>query len=429
MAAGQNLAVLTRDSALVETLRALGTSGYVLVPVRTESDLAAKLLGGFAGVAIVDAGAVASPIEQVTERLKTQFPDLVLIVAGRQDDQGALTAQITNGSVYRFLHKPVSEQRVKHFVDAAWRRYSESGAEISQQDAIAAEEAARSTGPATRNAVIAGGAAIVVLLTLGGWLLSRNIGSAANTDLTAQGPVARNEELEDLLRRADDAFAAGRLNAPAGENAAELYTEALQRGGTDPRPAAGLEKVIDKLLSAAESRLAEQHLDEAQRLVEQARALEPNHVRVAFLTAQISKMRERAARHAVLGGSLKREAAEAASGRTEVDGQALREAPEAASGQADGVGQSPSEANTGPAGASTGGAGTNVGTTGTNTGGAGASTGTSTGTAAANTSATGASEGTAAANTSATGTSRGTAAANTSSTGASAGTARSEERR
>jgi len=33
-----------------------------------------------------------------------------------------LAAQITDGTVHRFLHKPVSEQRVRAFVESAWRR-------------------------------------------------------------------------------------------------------------------------------------------------------------------------------------------------------------------------------------------------------------------------------------------------------------------
>src|SRR5205814_7436716 len=56
------------------------------------------------------------------------------------------------------------------------------------------------------------------------------------------------------------------LVAPPGENAAELYKQALARNGSDPRAAAGMEKVIGKLLSAAEAQLAAQHLDEAQKL-------------------------------------------------------------------------------------------------------------------------------------------------------------------
>jgi TonB family protein len=61
-------------------------------------------------------------------------------------------------------------------------------------------------------------------------------------------------------------------------------------------------------LSAAEAQLAAQHLDEAQKLTEQARVVKPDHVRVAFLAAQIGKERERSvlaqARQAASSGNI-----------------------------------------------------------------------------------------------------------------------------
>src|SRR5882762_8880659 len=68
---------------------------------------------------------VADPAGQLAGRLHAQFPDVVLIVAGGAEDQAGLAARLTDGSVHRFLHKPVSEQRVRLFVEAAWRRYGE----------------------------------------------------------------------------------------------------------------------------------------------------------------------------------------------------------------------------------------------------------------------------------------------------------------
>jgi TonB family protein len=66
--------------------------------------------------------------------------------------------------------------------------------------------------------------------------------------------------------------------------------------------------VIDRLLSSAEGQLLAQHLEEAQRLTDQARSIKPDHVRVAFLMAQIAKERERAvlakARQAAAGGDI-----------------------------------------------------------------------------------------------------------------------------
>jgi TonB family protein len=309
--ASVGLLVLSRDEALVRTLRAIG-SEYDVFAVSAESDFASHLLSESTGVAILDASAVASPIERLAERLRAQFPDLVLIVAGSVDDQSALATQITNGTVYRFLHKPVSEQRVRLFVDAAWRRRGEEQA--SAATVTAGTLPAHERAGAGANMLVLGGAALAATGLLGGWLLLHRSDSqppkvsapvAADTAAPAE---PRDAALEDVLARAEKALASGALVSPSGANAADLYRQALQRNPKDSRAANGVEKVIDRLLSAAEAQLLAQHLDAAQKLTDQARTIKPEHVRVAFLMAQIGKERERAtlaqARQAASSGNI-----------------------------------------------------------------------------------------------------------------------------
>ncbi len=127
--AAATLIVLTRDPQLLETLRNVA-AGREVAAVEAESGLASQLMRARGGVALIDSAALTSPLTHLTERLKAQFPDLVLVVAGDSEDQNALTQHITRGTVYRFLHKPLSEQRVKLFVEAAWRRHGEEHAGI-----------------------------------------------------------------------------------------------------------------------------------------------------------------------------------------------------------------------------------------------------------------------------------------------------------
>jgi TonB family protein len=305
---GESLVVLTRDAALVETLKVLG-SQHNIATVDAEADLAGELVGKQIGVAVIDAAAATSAVERLTEKIKSQFPDLVLIVAGRLDDQTALAAQITNGTVYRFLHKPVSEQRVKLFVDAAWRRHGEELSGVADpMSATGGGSDDRASLP--RNTLLIGGAILSALVIAGGLFMTRKPAAApvSKAASTTEPAAASDEQLESLLGRAAAALAAGALVAPPGQNAAELYKQALRRNAGDPRPAAGIEKVIDELLSAAEDQLGAQHLEEAQRLTDQARAIKPDHVRVAFLSAQIGKERERSvltrARQAASNGNI-----------------------------------------------------------------------------------------------------------------------------
>jgi TonB family protein len=308
IAPGESLVVLTRDPGLVATLKVLG-SEHSIVTVKAEADLAGELVGKQMGVAIIDAGAASGPVDRLTERLKAQFPDLVLIVAGRLDDQSALAAQITNGTVYRFLHKPVSEQRVKLFVDAAWRRHGEEISNTAETSGATGRHPEQRR-PVAGNILVFGAIAAAVAIIAGGWYITHRAGVTAISRTNSEAPAtaARDQQYEALLARAEQAFAAGALVAPPGASAADLYGQALRRNGSDPRASAGIEKVIDKLLSAAEGELAKHHLDAAQKLTDQARAIKSDHVRVAFLTTQIGKERERfllsQARQAAAGGHL-----------------------------------------------------------------------------------------------------------------------------
>jgi TonB family protein len=308
--AGAGLVVLTRDEALVHALKALG-SQYPILTARTESDLAGHLMSQGAGVAILDVGTVPTPVDRLSERLRAQFPELVLIVAGGVDDQSALATQITNGTVYRFLHKPVSDQRVRLFVEAAWRRHLEEHS--GSGTPIAAKALTPRVQPRSgTNILLLGGAVVAALALAGGWRrlhppAAQPAQVAAVTQPASQENL-RDTVLEDLLTRADAALVAGSLVSPQGTSAADFYRQAQRRRPTDPRGASGIEKVIDRLLSNAEAQLLAQHLEEAQRLTDQARAIKPDHVRVAFLMAQIGKERERAvleqAREAAASGHI-----------------------------------------------------------------------------------------------------------------------------
>ena len=296
----ESLVVLTHDAELLQTLRSVAAE-HQIATVGAEADLAAHLLDDHAGVAILDTAAVTSPIGQLAERLKSQFPDLVLVVAGHLSDQATLSALITRGVVYRFLHKPVSEQRVRLFVDAAWRRHGVEHAEIVEATATNLRKPAWLRPTASpKNLWIAGGAVAAVSLIAGGiWLFSGSSDDKSNAQRlnTAAAPnvsaASNDAELEKLLARADDAIRRGALTAPAGDNAVDLYRLAQKRKADDPRPAAGIERVMDRLLTSAEKAVLENRTDEAARLTDLARAIQPDHVRVAFLTTQIGKERER----------------------------------------------------------------------------------------------------------------------------------------
>jgi len=316
-ATSESLVVLTHDEILLDTLRAVATE-HEISSVGAEADLAAHLLDDHAGVALLDTAAVTSPIARLTERLKAQFPELVLVVAGGVEDQGALAAQITNGTVYRFLHKPVSEQRVKLFVDAAWRRHGVEHADFAEQVPPSRRPSARQAAgrPPQTGLWVGIGAAVVAVAGIA-WFAMQASGPEASSSLTPAGSVQTNASsassdpvMEQLLTLAEAAFKNGVYVGPPAENAADLYRQALERNGNEQRAREGLENVMDQLLSLAEKALLEERTEEATRFTEAARSIQPDHVRVAFLTTQIGKERERTvlsqARRAASSGNVER---------------------------------------------------------------------------------------------------------------------------
>jgi periplasmic protein TonB len=286
------LLALTHDQRLIEALRTVADPQHPVNTVGSEIDLAAALMTQSCGVALLDAGAVATPIWQLAGRLNSQFPDLVLVAAGGLDDQGALANLIADGSVHRFVHKPVSEQRVRLFVGAAWRRHEELLAGVR---AAATAHPPRNPASTTRGWLIALTAAAAVAAPLAWRALQEPSASGAPAAAHATRTTSASDAtLEDLLARADRALEAGALVSPPGANAAQLYREALGHNARDLRAANGLEQVIDKLLAAADEQLKAGHLDAAQQLCDAARAVNPEHPRAAFLAAQIGAQRERA---------------------------------------------------------------------------------------------------------------------------------------
>jgi protein TonB len=293
--------VLTSDAALAAAVRAVTAPDHELFVVQAEADLATHLIGDAAGVVMLDTAAVVSAIAQLTQSLRAQFPDVVLIVAGGASEQAALTAQVTSGAVYRFLHKPASEQRIRLFIDAAWRRRS-----AEHTGSTTTSTLNKLTEPSAPHRLVLplGIAALVVAAVagIGGWLMGQRGTVAPPSPLlsaprSAAAPAAPADVLlNQLLARAAEAFARGDFIMPVGSSAADLYRQALERHHGDPQAQAGLEKVVDQVLTAAEQDLLAQRLDEAEHMALAARALQPESVRVSFLTTQIARERERATR-------------------------------------------------------------------------------------------------------------------------------------
>ena len=278
------LVVLTADEPFLQTLREAVGPARRLWHVPSADKVSDLLVAGGVGILVLDMHALHDAGALFITEIKRQFPDLVIVVAGHRGDETALARLISDGTVYRFIHKPMSPARARLFADAAVKRYDE-------QRRRTAPVVAGPAKTANNGGLWFGGTfALIFVLLAGVWALRR-----AGRETTEPAPIAESAASVGtgaLPARAGQALAANRLTAPPGDNALELYLQELARNPSNADARAGLAEVHERLLARAENALLEERLDEAQAAIETARKAGVESGRIAFLTAQLSKARD-----------------------------------------------------------------------------------------------------------------------------------------
>ena len=293
---------LTSDSGLIRALEELtadGTSVHVVSDARALSD---EMMQHTGAVALIDAGSLDAPIDGVVDAFTTQFPDLRLLVAGQTADQTALARRIASQTVFRFVHKPASPQRLKLFLDAAARPSENPRARAAAIEPVVAppsslnriDTAVRGRSPVTLAAI---GLGAFVVLAAGAWFLlkdSKPVDSKpAVAAAPAAAPTAASPAALALIRNADRAFADGRYVALDGTSAAEFYREALKVEPNNNAARTGFDRSIEYGIRRAEEALTAGRLNEADAASEALRGLAPDNSRLAFLNSQIEKEQAR----------------------------------------------------------------------------------------------------------------------------------------
>jgi TonB family protein len=281
------LVVLTEDGAFLQTLREAVGETRRLWHVPSSDKVSDLLIAGGVGILVLDAQSLREAAGLYITEIKRQFPDLVVVVAGTRESETSLARLISGGTVYRFIHKPMSPGRARLFADAAVKKYGE------QRNRPAAHRPANRIPPSFSRtqliAAVAVGASSLILGVL--WLLHSGSHEASPPARAIPAPDLQPAN-SSVLSRASQALTANRLTAPPGANALELYQEALRQNPADADARAGLAEVHERLLALAENALLEERLDEAAAAIETARKAGVDSNRSAFLTVQLAKARE-----------------------------------------------------------------------------------------------------------------------------------------
>jgi protein TonB len=299
----RRVVALTRDPALSRALEELAGLNVAVVQTSTLDALAEQLVEAGSAIAMLDAAAIDRPIDHLVDRLVTQFPDLRIIVAGHSLEQNLLATRISQGTVFRFVHKPASAQRLKLFVDAA-NRPSDAAKQAApaaepQKEAARASASAAPSGPEgplrglPKPALIGGAVALVAIVAGAAVFFGGDDKPAPAAAPVVTAPVPASAAVEALIRDADQAFAAQRFAGRDGTSAAELYQKAQQAAPQDPRARSGFTRSLDFALRSAEIAFTENRFADAESIIGSLQAISPNNSRLSFLSTQLQRERER----------------------------------------------------------------------------------------------------------------------------------------
>ena len=276
-----DVVVLSVDDALLRTLQDTASATHEIWHAPTADAAVELLIGGHCAILIADLSVLQTDATALLEKLLVQFPEIVLLATGRRDQEGAVGPLITRGSIYRFLHKPVSPARAGLFLSAATRRYHELSSTTSPALA-SVRQFTRSSG---RTALIIGGA--VMLLAAAAVLFSMRSSESPHTPTGTSASVADHRSYEGQLDAAKTAFAAGRLVEPAGDNALDGYRSVLTADADNAAAIAGERQVIDALRAQVSMALQVRDVPAAALALKTLQRAAPQDAQLGSLSQQL----------------------------------------------------------------------------------------------------------------------------------------------
>jgi len=289
-----DVVVLSGDVALFEAIRhAVGERNPVW-RARSAEESVDLLLTGRCGVLLIDLSAVSSKPATLVEQIVDQFPDVVVVVAGSRDDEPLLAHAISDGLVYRFMHKPLSPKRAGMFLNAAIRSHVERREGRATDPLLLPLVRELRTRVDPRKWLFVGTGLVLLMALLAGLLLARHARlqdpapeATAATPRPAASAPATAPRADPVLSRARAAFAAGRYEAPPGRNALDLYAAALLTRPGDAEARRGLEATVTRLLLDAERAADSGDAAEARRLVDRVLQVDADHAVAGRLLSRL----------------------------------------------------------------------------------------------------------------------------------------------
>ena len=234
-----DVVVLSSDPGVLATLREAAGPEHAIWQAPSADSAVDLLVGGRCSILIADLAALRGDSANLLDQLHSQFPELILMATGRRDEEHSVATLVSDGRIYRFLHKPVSPARASLFLQAATRRYNELQNTVQVGLTTSKQAATRSKMP-----LIAAG--IVALLIAAAGVAFWQFRRSEPEPVAPPPPVGEltpQEQIADYLARGQMAIVTDRLTAPRGNNAVEYFRSVLELQPDNADAQAGLLRV------------------------------------------------------------------------------------------------------------------------------------------------------------------------------------------
>jgi TonB family protein len=294
-----DVVVLSADDAVFEAARAAVGDRNPVWRARSADEAADLLLTGRCGVLLLDLAAVSARADTLVHQILEQFPHVIVCVAGTRDDEPLLVPLITEGLVYRFMHKPCSARRAGMFLQAAIRRHVEVRAGSGGLDSLKPllMRLARSHARLPRWYLVAL-AMMALLITVPLFTGGRPRGTDPPTQ-SSTTPVATpaampgataTRRADPVLARARAALQAGRLESPEGRNALDLFQAVLLAEPTRAEAQQGLSRTIELLLAEATRDNQDGRRQDAEHLLQRVLSVQPDNAQARALVRRMTQL-------------------------------------------------------------------------------------------------------------------------------------------
>ena len=302
-AGGANLFVLSADVELIDTVQRAGGEQYPVFAVAQWAELEAAIFAGRCGIALLDTDLVGGKLLAHITALEAHASRVVTLVAADRGVAQELMGYLSDRRIHRLLIKPATLGITKLLVESAVNRCLQLRDLAAGSDGLEMLGRGDDSKRARRWPRVAFGTLVVIgVAAAAAWLwLPLLLGDRATEPVqpSAAAPAASasdrnvageaNERFAELLNRGAQAYAAGHLAAPTGDNALDYYLTVLSMEPGESTARARLAAVVDALFAQAESALLANSLDDAATALAGVRRADAASSRLAFLEAQLQR--------------------------------------------------------------------------------------------------------------------------------------------